>query len=175
MTMKRLSVLVAVLALGAAACSKSSTSPSTSTPTNPTFTADLRPANEVPAITNGESGGSGTMTITFVVTRDSANNVTAATANFNGTFSSFPAGTALTAAHIHPGATGVNGSPLVNLALTQGQITFANGTGSLSVNNVSMTPEVAQQILANPAGYYFNIHTALNPGGVARGQLVRVQ
>jgi hypothetical protein len=115
------------------------------------------------------------MTITFVVTRDSANNVTAATANFNGTFSSFPAGTALTAAHIHPGATGVNGSPLVNLALTQGQITFANGTGSLSVNNVSMTPEVAQQILANPAGYYFNIHTALNPGGVARGQLVRVQ
>ena len=172
--MKRLSVLAAVLAL-AIGCSKSSTAPSTSTPTNPTFTADLRPANEVPAITNTESTGSGSMTITFVVTRDSANNVTAATANFNGSFSGFPAGTTLTAAHIHPGAAGVNGSPLVNLALTQGQVAFPNGTGSLSVNNVSMTPEVAQQILANPAGYYFNIHTALNPGGVARGQLTRVQ
>ena len=87
--MKRLSVLVAVLALGVAACSKSSTSPSTSTPTNPTFTADLRPANEVPSLTNSESTGSGTMTITFVVTRDSANNITAATANFNGTLSVF--------------------------------------------------------------------------------------
>ena len=173
--MKRLSVLVAVLALGVAACSKSSTSPSTSTPTNPTFTADLRPANEVPPITNSESSGSGSMTITFIVTRDSANNVTAATANFVGTFSGFPSGTTLTAAHIHPGAVGVNGSPLVSLALTQGQVSFPNGSGSLTVNSVSMTPEVAQQILNNPAGYYFNIHTALNPGGVARGQLTRVQ
>ena len=70
---------------------------------------------------------------------------------------------------------GVNGSPLVSLALTQGQVSFPNGSGSLTVNSVSMTPEVAQQILNNPAGYYFNIHTALNPGGVARGQLTRVQ
>ncbi len=171
--MKRLSVLAAVLAL-AVGCSNSNTSPS-QTPTNPTFTADLRPANEVPAVTGVEATGSGQMTITFVVTRDSANNITSAVANFNGTFTGFPAGTALTAAHIHPGATGVNGSPLVNLALTQGQIVFANGTGTLNVSSVSMTPEVAQQILANPAGYYFNIHTATNPGGVARGQLVRQQ
>lgn len=172
--MKRLAVLLSVLAL-AAGCSKSSTSPSTSTPTNPTFTADLRPANEVPPITNAESGGSGNMTITFIVTRDSSNNITAATANFVGNFQNFPAGTTLTAAHIHPGATGVNGSPLVNLALTQGQVVFANGSGSLTVGPVTMTPEVAQQILANPAGFYFNIHTALNPGGVARGQLNRTQ
>lgn len=172
--MKRISVLAAILALSIG-CSKSSTSPSTSTPTNPTFTVDMRPANEVPAITNTESTGSGNMTITFVVTRDSANNITAATGTFIGNFQGFPAGTALTAAHIHPGAAGVNGSPLVNLALTQGQIVFASGSGSISVTGISMTPEVAQQILANPAGYYFNIHTALNPGGVARGQLVRVQ
>src|SRR5262245_10854618 len=107
--MKRLSMLVAMLAL-AGACSKSSTAPTTTTPTNPTFTADLRPSNEVPAITNSESTGSGQMTITFIVTRDSANNITAATANFVGNFTGFPAGTALTAAHIHPGAAGVNGS-----------------------------------------------------------------
>ena len=172
--MKRLSILVVMLALSVA-CSKSTTTPSTTTPTNPTFTADLRPGNEVPAITNAESSGSGTMTITFIVTRDSANNITSANANFVGNFAGFPAGTALTAAHIHPGAAGVNGSPLVNLALTQGQIVFTNGSGSLTVTSVSMTPEVAQQILNNPAGYYFNIHTALNPGGVARGQLVRQQ
>jgi hypothetical protein len=32
---------------------------------------------------------------------------------------------------------------------------------------------LAQTIINNPAGYYFNIHTAANPGGVARGQLVK--
>jgi hypothetical protein len=26
-------------------------------------------------------------------------------------------------------------------------------------------------ILANPAAFYFNVHTNTNPGGVARGQL----
>jgi hypothetical protein len=172
--MKRLPVLAAILALSIG-CGSSSTAPSPGSPTNPTFTVEMRPANEVPAVTNAESSGTGTMTITFAVTRDGANNITAATASFIGNFASFPAGTTLTAAHIHPGVTGQNGSPLVNLALTQGQVVFTNGSGAIQVTNVAMTPEVAQQIIANPAGYYFNIHTALNPGGVARGQLVRVQ
>lgn len=171
--MKRLSILFLAVGLLTASCSKDSpTSPSS--PTNPTFTVDMRPANEVPPITNAESTGTGSMTITLVVTRDGANNITSATGTFIGNFSSFPAGTTLTAAHIHPGAAGVNGSPLVNLALTQGQVVFTNGSGAITVSNVAMTAEVAQQIIANPAGYYFNIHTALNPGGVARGQLVRV-
>ena len=33
----------------------------------------------------------------------------------------------------------------------------------------------ATTVLANPAGHYFNMHSALNPIGVVRGQLVRVQ
>lgn len=28
---------------------------------------------------------------------------------------------------------------------------------------------------SDPSGFYLNIHTAANPGGVARGQLTRVQ
>jgi len=27
----------------------------------------------------------------------------------------------------------------------------------------------------NPAGFYFNVHSAINGGGVARGKLTRVQ
>jgi len=27
----------------------------------------------------------------------------------------------------------------------------------------------------NPAAFYFNVHSPTNPGGVARGQLVRTQ
>ena len=36
-----------------------------------------------------------------------------------------------------------------------------------------MTAVIAQQIVNNPAGYYFNVHTDLNKGGVMRGQLVK--
>lgn len=172
--MKGFAIIAAITALSAG-CAKSSTSPSTPPPTNPTFTADLRPANEVPPVTNAESGGSGQVTITLIVTRDSANAVTAATANFVANFSGFPAGTTLTGAHIHPGAAGSNGGVVVNTAIAQGEIVFANGTGSLSKTVTGVDPAVATAILNNPAGYYFNVHTALNPGGVARGQLVRVQ
>src|SRR5215467_13739871 len=111
--MRRLSVLFVVLGL-AAGCSSSSPS-SPSSPTNPTYTADLKPANEVPAATGPETSGSGSVTITFIVTKDSSNNITSASASFVGTFSGFPAGTTLTAAHIHPGAAGTSGSPNINL------------------------------------------------------------
>jgi hypothetical protein len=40
---------------------------------------------------------------------------------------------------------------------------------------VTVTADEANSILANPASFYLNIHTAANPGGVARGQLVRAQ
>jgi hypothetical protein len=30
-----------------------------------------------------------------------------------------------------------------------------------------------QSIIDNPANFYFNVHSSLNPGGVARGQLVK--
>jgi hypothetical protein len=165
-----------VVSLTAAACG-SSTQPSNNPPaaTKPTFTVQMSPASEVPAITNAESTGSGTMTITFNLTKDAAGTVTAATADFTGNFTGFPAGTALTAAHIHPGAAGVNGSPLVNLALSAGEVTFATGSGTITKNGITMTVDQANNIMNAPANFYFNIHTSLNPGGAARGQLNRTQ
>jgi hypothetical protein len=35
--------------------------------------------------------------------------------------------------------------------------------------------QTANTILANPSGFYLNIHTARNPDGVVRGQLTRAQ
>jgi hypothetical protein len=87
----------------------------------------------------------------------------------------FPAGTALTASHIHPGATGANGGILVSLGLAAGEVTFATGGGSFTKRGITVTVDQANSILANPAGFYLNIHTAANPGGVARGQLTRMQ
>jgi hypothetical protein len=171
--MKRLSAFAAfaiALSVLAAGCSNdNATAPSA---TKPAFTAALSPANEVPAIVGAEATGSGSVTVTFDTTV-SAGNITAATATFNVTMSGFPANTPINIAHIHPGAAGVNGSVLVNTGLTPGQVVLTTGSGTFTRGPVTVLPEVAQQIINNPSAYYFNIHSTLNPGGVARGQLVR--
>jgi CHRD domain len=171
--MKRVSLLFVALGFFVAGCGSSSTAPTT--PTNPTFTATLSPANEVPAIAGAEASGSGTATVTMVTTKDSAGNVTAATATFVVNLSGFPAGTPINIAHIHQAAAGVNGSIVVNSGITAGQNVLTSGSGSFTAANLTVTPDLANAILANPAGFYFNVHSTLNPGGVARGQLVRQQ
>ena len=169
--MKRLSVFAIALSFVVGACGGNAVAPSA---VRPTFTAVLSPANEVPAITDSESSGSGNVTVTFDTT-SSGGNITAASATFVANLSGFPPNTPINIAHIHPGAVGVNGGILVNTQLTAGDLVLTNGSGTFTKGPVTMLPEVAQQILNNPAGYYFNIHSTANPGGVARGQLQRVQ
>ncbi len=78
------------------------------------------------------------------------------------------------AAHIHKGAAGENGPVVANLArpfdgdaadcLTEGEI-LPNGAAAFP------TGEKVADILANPAGYYVNVHNPEYPGGAIRGQL----
>ena len=174
--MKRLSLLFLGLGVLVAGCSSSSPAAPT-TPTNPTFTANLLPSNEVPAIVGAEATGTGNATVTIVTTKDGAGNVTAATATFVVNLSGFPANTPINISHIHEAAAGVNGSVVVNSGLTAGTIVLnASGAGTFTAANLTITPvDVANRILANPAGFYFNAHSTLNPVGVVRGQLVRQQ
>lgn len=167
--------LVSMLALAVSSCDDQN--PVVPTPSTQTvvFQAVALSSNEVPAVTNADAGASGNMTITFTLTKDTAGTVTAGKVDFVGTFAGFPAGTSLTAAHIHTGAAGTNGGILVNTAITSGEISFPAGTGSLNKTGISLTVDQANSIVANPAGFYFNAHTALNPGGAVRGQLVRIQ
>ncbi len=170
--MKRLSVIALALGVLTAGCGSSSSVANPTVSVRPVFTATLSPASENPPIVGAEASGSGTATVTFDVTKDAAGNVTASTATFAVTLTGFPAGTPINAAHIHPGAAGVNGGVLVSTTLAPGEVVLANGSGSFTkVNNVD--PAVTQNIINNPAGFYFNVHSAVNPGGVARGQLVK--
>jgi hypothetical protein len=172
--MKRLSLFAVALALFAAGCSKSSTSPST-TPTKPTFTAALSAANEVPPITGVEAGGTGNATITFDLTKDAAGNVTAASCTFVVNLSGFPPNTPINIAHIHEGAAGVAGAVRVATTLTAATaVILTTGSGSFTSTQPTVDPALAQTIINNPAGYYFNAHSTLNGGGVVRGQLVKV-
>ncbi|HYC89658.1 MAG TPA: CHRD domain-containing protein [Thermoanaerobaculia bacterium] len=69
-----------------------------------------------------------------------------------------------TDAHIHIGAAGANGSVVVPFNVN----TLTNGTATI-------TQELANQINANPTGYYVNVHNAEFPGGAVRGQLARAE
>ena len=174
--MKRLSLLAVVLGVLVSACGSSSPA-APNTPTNPTFTATLLPANENPAIVGAEASGRGDATVTLVITKDAAGNVTAASGTFVVNLSGFPANTPINIAHIHTGGPTVNGAVVMNSLLTAGTIvTNAAGAATFTASNLSFTTvDVANQVLTNPAAFYFNVHSTLNPGGVARGQLVRVQ
>jgi CHRD domain len=127
-------------------------------PTSPSgtpmvFTALLSPANEVPPIGNAESGGSGAVQLF-----------------------GFPGDTRVIGAHIHPGPAGVNGPVIVPTPITALEaVPLANGGVEYRTSGLPVPAATLQGLTTNPAGFYFNVHSPLNPGGFARGQLTRIQ
>jgi hypothetical protein len=166
--MKRLAAVAAALMM-AAACGSSNSPPTT--PTNNTgpitFTAQLSAQNEVPAIGNADANARGTATITLKVTRDAASgNITGGgTISFLAQLSGFPANT----------PAGQNAGVFKDTGLTAASPIGldANGAGTLTFDNVPITQDEATQINANPANFYFNAHSVLNPNGAVRGQLTK--
>ncbi len=75
----------------------------------------------------------------------------------------------ITGAHIHKGLPGVNG----NIVIAFSAITSTCGcfNGGVSSGSVTADQTLINDIIANPAGYYVNIHTNEKPGGAIRGQL----
>ncbi len=173
--MKKLaSVPMLLLLVCAAGCDDDS--PTSPTPTGPMFTMALLSSNEPSLPTPSEAPCAGNVTIRFNLTRDAAQVITAATADFQATISACPAGTTINIAHIHRGVAGVNGGIVVNTGLAAGEVNLVNGGGSFTKNGVPIDPlSLAQEIMDNPSGFYFNIHSTNNPGGVIRAQLVRTQ
>jgi cell wall-associated NlpC family hydrolase len=172
--MKRLPFLMAVLAVLAAGCSKNNPTTPAVDDTHIQFKATLLPANEAPTpVTGPEAAGSGLATIDFTLVRDTAGAITSGTVNFRVDVTGFPSTTAITAAHIHPGVAGATGSFIVSADVAPGQVVLTGGAVTFSRLSLAISAANAQAILNNPAGFYFNVHTSANPGGVMRGQLVK--
>ena len=73
---------------------------------------------------------------------------------------------AVTGAHIHQAVAGVAGSVVFDIGSTIVQ----NGDAITAMGTINVTPV---QLAALRAGqFYFNVHTALNPSGELRGQIV---
>jgi CHRD domain len=115
------------------------------------LTASLTGAAEVPG--PGDSDGAGSAAIRLnhgqgqVCFRLSVSNLT------------LPA----TAAHVHRGAAGQAGPPVVTL-------TAPDATGSSS-GCVTASRELVKEILKNASGFYVNVHTTDFSDGAVRGQL----
>ena len=73
-----------------------------------------------------------------------------------------PEGETLTNLHIHRGAKGTAGGVVVD---------FTPALESLLKGEVAADKAVVAQILADPAGFYVNMHTQAFPKGAVRGQL----
>ena len=171
--MKRYAMAAGVLILAAGCGSK--TAPSAAPPNTIVFTAALSAANENPPIANADASARGTGTFTLNLTRDASGTITDATGTFVYSLTGFPAGTQVRLTHIHEGGPAVNGGVVVDTGLTAANpITLNDGTlTNQTFSNRAVGAALANQIIANPNGYYFNVHTVLNPGGAVRAQLVK--
>jgi hypothetical protein len=136
------------------------------------FEAQLLASNEVAPVTvvPSEQGAIGLAVVTLTVTR-SGGTITAASSRFDVTLNGLASNSVIILSHIHEGAAGVNGPVRVDSGLSPGAPVPASFGASFSRSGLATTPAQAQAIINNPAGFYFNVHTALSPGGVARGQL----
>ncbi len=154
--MRGLSV-AALMALTLVACGGGGggvTPPVASTPvavTNVTLASTLSGDQETtPTVTGGV--GTGTLTVS------SPSNAVTGSISINGLTA--------TAAHIHLGATGVNGAVIVGLTES------APGSGSWAVPPGTIFTQAQADAFAS-GGLYFNAHTAENAGGEIRGQIGR--
>jgi uncharacterized protein (TIGR03437 family) len=135
-------------------------------------TVDMSTASEVPPITDLTASGTGTITI--VPTRNSVGEVTGGTVTFTVDVN-FPGPIEFTGLHIHEQVAGVNGPVVINTGISNtARVSFPSGRGVINIP-VAVTggnPLAAlRRLLANPTGFYVNLHTVANPGGVIRGQL----
>ena len=136
------------------------------------LTAPLSPSSENPPVEDASMAGQAAVLIHM--TRNASGDLTRAVVDFHITASTEQAET-LRAMHIHRGARGSNGGVVVNAGFGP-PLDVEPGPVSL-FRQMILTDDAdldaVEEILANPGGFYVNIHSVSNPPGITRGQLMR--
>lgn len=135
-------------------------------------TVTMTNEKEVPPVTN--QPGNAVVTITASPTRDDKGAITGGNVAFSMQYN-FDSAITLTGLHIHEGADGVNGPVVINTGISAANnVVLASGKGSANfvvpVTTANATGAL-QRMIANPAGFYVNLHSTVNAGGVVRQQL----
>ncbi len=126
------------------------------------FSASLTGAQEAPPVTSSATG-SATLAL------NNNNNQFDLTLNVQGLTAA-----SITSSHIHTGAVGVDGPVIFDLG-TGSQYT-ANGTQlQRKIDNAAFPPTSLSSLFSTQPQTYVNVHTAANPDGEIRGQLIPFQ
>jgi uncharacterized protein (TIGR03437 family) len=138
------------------------------------FQVNMSPANEVPPITG--LNATGPSVVHAFVMRGNDGSVKGGAVLYDVNYRNFPAPTTITGLHIHQGAPGAAGGIVIQSGVdaNAGKIVSDSGNGNIfKLFNVTKDTEVAalNGIVANPNGFYVNLHTTVNPGGAIRAPL----
>jgi hypothetical protein len=136
----------------------SSAMPAPASNTLATFVSTMKGSNEVPGPGDLTASGS-TAIIMNAVSGQVCYRVTAR----------IESGGPITAGHIHVGPAGVAGPVVIPFPNVNSGTAGPNYSGCTTAS-----PALVQAIIANPSGYYTNVHDPAFPAGVMRGQLVRI-
>jgi CHRD domain-containing protein len=129
------------------------------------YDALLSPSHQSPPIEGADVSGNARVEVT--VTRE-AGEIVSAIFDFHV---NWRAGQPeeLRAMHIHRGAAGANGSVVVDTALGAQPASM----GSMIFRSATVTDvELIKEIMANPSGFYLNVHSVSSGRGIIRGQLM---
>lgn len=136
----------------------SSAVPAPASNTLATFISTMKGSNEVPG--PGDLTASGSTAITMnAVSGQVCYRVTAR----------IESGGPVTAGHIHKGSAGTAGPVVIPFPNVNSATAGPNYSGCTTAS-----PALVQAIIANPSGYYTNVHDVAFSGGAIRGQLVRI-
>jgi hypothetical protein len=141
------------------------------------FRGNMSPANEVPPVENESAAATGKATIAAHIRRADDGTILSAIVDFDIDYN-FPVPVTVRGLHIHEGAAGTNGPVRIDTGLSGANTVEAQGAGNLFYQ-AQATSETAVAavvgLMTNPAGYYVNLHTSVNPGGLFRDQLTRME
>jgi hypothetical protein len=134
----------------------------------PVFKLFLVPWQEVPPIKGLRAAAVGN--VTFDLTRDKTGAITAGEAIFYFNYR-FPETVTITGLHVHVGDRGENGGIVIDSGLAAFE--DPDGKGNVTTVVPVASPQLLQDILNDPRGYYVNLHTSEYPAGALRDQLER--